>query len=139
MLIYPDTSLLFPVYVPEERSAEADEIIRSASTVMISDLTVAEFYVSLARKRKLGVLSADEATVVREMFDGHMVDQELVRKAVGVIHYRRAGDVADASPVVVRTLDALHIAVALDLGAILATFDVRMADAARSLELEVLP
>jgi len=38
-----------------------------------------------------------------------------------------------------RTLDALHLAVAAGLGAPLATFDGRLAEAARAFGFEVLP
>jgi hypothetical protein len=42
VLIYADTSLLLPIYVPEPRSGEADEILEAADSVVISDLTVAQ-------------------------------------------------------------------------------------------------
>jgi predicted nucleic acid-binding protein len=38
-----------------------------------------------------------------------------------------------------RTLDALHLALAMDLKATLATFDRRLSDAARAQGLSVLP
>jgi predicted nucleic acid-binding protein len=41
--------------------------------------------------------------------------------------------------VMLRTLDAIHLAVAAGLGAPVATFDDRLADAARDLGIEVLP
>jgi predicted nucleic acid-binding protein len=47
-LIYADTSLLLPVYVPEVNSETAGNVIKGAQEVLISDLTVAEFLVGLA-------------------------------------------------------------------------------------------
>lgn len=41
-MIYADTSLLLPCYVPEVHSAEAQRIIESGDLVAVSDITVAE-------------------------------------------------------------------------------------------------
>jgi hypothetical protein len=40
-LIYADTSLLLPVYVPEEQSDQANSAVKGATALLISDLTVA--------------------------------------------------------------------------------------------------
>ncbi|HEY0512391.1 MAG TPA: PIN domain-containing protein [Thermoanaerobaculia bacterium] len=40
---------------------------------------------------------------------------------------------------ILRTLDALHLVVAVELKAPVATFDTRLADAARGFGIEVLP
>jgi predicted nucleic acid-binding protein len=71
-LIYADTSLLLPVYVPEEQSAQANSAVEGSTALLISDLTVAEFLVGLARKVKLGVLSLERAEEVRAVFEQHM-------------------------------------------------------------------
>lgn len=105
----------------------------------ISDLTVAEFCVSLARRVKLGTLSNTEESKVLVIFGEHMAEGALHRIVLGREHYELAGQLAAASSVVVRTLDALHLAVASSINATIATFDIRMAQAARSLDLEVIP
>jgi predicted nucleic acid-binding protein len=46
---------------------------------------------------------------------------------------------ASKASVMLRTLDALHVAVAAGLGSPVATFDGRLADAVRDLGFEVLP
>ena len=56
-MIYVDTSLLLPVYVLEAGSEQANRILEAASPILISDLTVAELHVGLARKVRLGELS----------------------------------------------------------------------------------
>ena len=49
-MIYADTSLLLPVYVPESNSELANRVVQGSEELLISDLTVAEFLVGLARK-----------------------------------------------------------------------------------------
>jgi len=47
-LIYVDTSLLLPVYVPEVNSELANSVVKGAEDLLVRDLTVAEFLVGLA-------------------------------------------------------------------------------------------
>jgi predicted nucleic acid-binding protein len=132
-LIYVDTSVLLAVYVPEARSEEANRFLESVSPVVISDLTVAEVLVGLARKVKLGILTEPQSEAARASFESHMQEGFLQRVALQPSHSEEAGRLASS------TLDALHIAVAAGLGSPVATFDGRLADAARDLGFEVLP
>lgn len=137
-MIYVDTSLLLPVYVPEGSSERANQILESASSIVISDLTVAEFYVGLARKLKLGELSLQQADAAGKSFESHLAEGLLNRESLHSGHSEAAGRLAKQSALMLRTLDALHLAVAIGLGLPLATFDSRLADAARGLGVEVL-
>jgi len=138
-VIYVDTSLLLPVYVPEGRSEEANGILEDASAIVISDLAVAEFHVGLARKVKLGTLTIPQSETARATFESHLSEGLVQRIAMSPSHSEAAGDLAWKSPVMLRTLDALHLAVAAGLGAPVATFDGRLAEAARALGFTVLP
>jgi predicted nucleic acid-binding protein len=140
-LIYVDTSLLLPVYVPEDRSEEANRVLASALTIVISDLTVAEFHVGLARKVKLGNLSVPQMEATRALFESHLHEGLLRRVPLQPFHSEAAGRLASRSKVVLRTLDALHLAVVAGLASSVpvATFDTRLADAAQDLGFEVLP
>jgi len=138
-VIYVDTSLLLPAYVSEANSEQANSILESSSPIVVSDLTVAEFYVGLARKVKLGELTIPKSEVVRAAFETHLAEEFLQRLALRPSHSEAAGDLASKSTIMLRTLDALHLAVAMGLGAPLATFDGRLADAARAFGWKVLP
>lgn len=138
-MIYADTSLLLPIYVPEVNSELANDTVQGATELLISDLTVAEFLVGLARKVKLGTLPSERADEVRAAFERHMSEGYLQRVAVVGSHSEAAGQLASQSPVMLRTLDALHLAVAVELEATMATLDGRLSDAARALGVEVLP
>lgn len=138
-MIYADTSLLLPIYVPEERSEEANGLVKGETALWISDLTVAEFLVGLARKVKLGSLPLVRAEQIRTTFEQHISDGFLKRVPTTGLHSEAAGELALRSPVMLRTLDAIHLAVAVELEATIATLDHRLADAGRGLGYPVLP
>ena len=138
-MIYADTSLLLPVYVPEVNSETAGNVVKEAKEILISDLTVAEFLVGLARKVKLGTLSQEGAAQVRTAFEQHIAEGYLQRLAFASPHSEAAGQLALQSPVMLRTLDAIHLALAIEHGATIATLDGKLAEAARTMGVEVLP
>jgi predicted nucleic acid-binding protein len=138
-VIYADTSLLLPIYVPEVNSERANSAVKGARELLVSDLTVAEFLVGLARKMKLGTLSQEKAAQVRTAFEQHMAEGYLRRVGLAGSHSEAAGELALRSPVMLRTLDAPHLAVAVEHEATMATLDGRLSEAARAIGVEVLP
>lgn len=138
-MIYVDTSLLLPTYVQEKNSIRANTFLRGASQSLVSDLTVAELYVGLARKVKLGSLSPASAEEAWSLFESHLKGGLFRRIALAPSHSEAAGQLAVRSPVMLRTLDAIHLAVAFGLDAAVATLDGRLSDAARAFGIEVLP
>lgn len=138
-MIYIDTSLLLPVYVPEAQSQTANEVLQNDGSLFVSDLTVTEFLVGLARKVKLEELSLEQADLARELFERHLREGLLGRIAAHASQSEEAGELAVRSTVLLRTLDALHLSFAIRLEATIATFDRRLSDAARALGLNVLP
>lgn len=138
-MIYADTSLLLPVYVPEVNSDKANSAVDGVQELLVSDLTVAEFLVGLARKVKLGALAPEKAEEVRTAFEQHMAEGFLQRVPLSGRHSEAAGHLSLQSPVMLRTLDALHLAVAIEHEATMATLDGRLSEAARAMGIEVLP
>ncbi len=136
---YIDTSALAKWYLNEPRSEDFAAFITTLPSAAISRLTVVEIRCLLARRRRSGdltepierrVLDAFEADVrhgflyVQPLDDRHALDA-----ATLVSRLSRHG---------LRTLDALHLAIARDIGApLIATADRLIADAATTLGLEV--
>jgi predicted nucleic acid-binding protein len=137
-MIYFDTSVLAAYYTPEERSAEAAAIVAQASYPVVSDLAVAELNVAMVRKEKLGILSQKGAESVFALFDEHLRDSFLTI-ALETRHMEATRPLAIRSSARLRTLDALHLVIAAEVGATLATFDERLHEAARSIGHPVLP
>jgi predicted nucleic acid-binding protein len=137
-LIYFDTSVLAAYYTPEERSLEAADIVAGASLPIVSDLAVAELNVTMLRKEQLGFLSQEAVASVFSLFDQHRRDAYL-NIAIEPRYAAATRDLASRSSVRLRTLDALHLVMAMDVEATLATFDSRLHEAACAFGLPVLP
>jgi len=137
-VIYFDTSVLTAYYTPEERSTEAAGIIAKASYPIVSDLAVAELNVAITRKEKLGFLPQKGAEAVFSLFDKHLRDAFLTI-ALETRHMEATRTLAARTSARLRTLDALHLVIASEVEATVATFDERLHEAARSIGLPVLP
>jgi predicted nucleic acid-binding protein len=134
---YADTSVLVSLFVDDALTPSAQGYLSAASPVLVvSDFAVAEFASALGNRVRSHMLSLDDARLAITDFDRW-------RARDAVSETMSAPDVAEASSIlrrfdlVLRTPDALHLAMALRLKAELATLDVRMANAARVLGLAV--
>lgn len=137
-MIYFDTSVLAAYYTPEERSLEAAAIVANAVFPVVSDLTIAELNVTIVRKERLGFLSQKAVADVFSLFDEHLRDAFL-HIALEPRHFVATRPLASRSSIGLRTLDALHLVLASEVEATLATFDTRLHEAACALGLPVLP
>lgn len=136
---YVDTSALAKWYLPERGSEEVTALIQEHAPMSISSLTVVEMRSLLARRRReREIRPAFEAKVVAafqgDIDQGHLVchpvSDEPVREAAAILDRLRS--------VPLRTLDALHLALARHVAAdTVLTADRVMATAARSLDLQV--
>ena len=137
-MAYIDTSVLVAYYCPEPRSTQAEALLRADADPVVSALTEVEVFSALSRKVREGVLSADDAAAIRGALLGHISRGALRRVAVEAAHFKEARDRIADPHLPLRTLDALHLAVAR-LGALaLVTADPRLAIAARATGVEVV-
>jgi predicted nucleic acid-binding protein len=136
---YIDTSAVAKWYLDEPRSAEVEAFIVGHAPIAISTLTLVEMRCLLARRRRRGEIDVTHemrvfATFEGDIRQGHLiqypVDDHLVAGAPSLIT-----SLPDHS---LRSLDALHLSIALNIGAeVLATADLVMAAAAEALALRV--
>ena len=132
MSIYVDSSALLKRYVDEPDSDAADSLLRSDPSLLTARHTIVEVRRNLAR-----LLGERDASAARSAFLDDVgvlsiveLDESTCEAAAGI-----------AEMTAVRTLDALHLAAAQRAGGPglpFLTFDVRQAQAARSLGLTVL-
>lgn len=138
MRLYLDASVLVALVVDEERSQDARTLIARREPPIVSTFAALELASAVSRKLRMGELSELQADAALTA-----LDVWLARDAVRVI--TSESDIFAAAGLVrrfdlkLRTGDALHVTTALRLGADLATFDVRMAQAARAAGLHVEP
>ncbi|MBA3749103.1 MAG: type II toxin-antitoxin system VapC family toxin [Solirubrobacterales bacterium] len=133
MSLYVDSSALLKRYVDEPDSDAANAILASDPSLLTARHTIVELRRNLAR-----LLDERDATAAKAAFLEDIA-------AFGIVELDRvtcdiAADVAEMTGA--RTLDALHLAAACRIGGAavpFVTFDVRQAQAARTLGLAVLP
>ena len=135
--MYLDTSVLVKIYVREPDSSAVERTV-SGERILCSELVYAEFWSALLAKERAGVLSADMRQRVWQLFEIHLLDDQIELIEVDGLVVRDAAEMmARVFPrVPLRTLDALHLATyaAIDAGPLF-TKDQRMIDAARLLGL----
>ena len=132
MSLYVDSSALLKRYVDEPDSEHAESLLRSDPSLLTARHTIVEVRRNLAR-----LLDETDATAARAAFHQDLRAFSIVE--LDEITCETAAGIAELTGV--RTLDALHLAAARRVGAAavpLLTFDLRQAQAARSLGLTVV-
>ena len=126
MTLYVDTSALLKRYVEEDDSARVDALLGSDDVLVTGRHTVVEVRRNLGRLLAGSALSAARAAFLADIAAFALVelDDQTCELAAAI-----------AESTGVRTLDALHLGAArrLGLGLTFLTFDVRQAQAARSI------
>lgn len=130
-MIYLDTSVLVPLFLPEPRSRDAEQALLQQE-IVISDLAVAEFSSAIAMAVRIGRIAEDAGRTVLSSFDAWAKSHAFVAETSGQ-DYANATALIRRFHLALRTPDALHIAIATRLDAPLFTFDVKMTAAAASL------
>lgn len=137
---YLDTSALAKWYLNEAGSDAFVAFLQGLGSAVISSLTVTEMRSLLSRRRRMGELSVELESL---LFAALLEDIDrgwLQRYAVDDARFAEATNLIARYPEhSLRTLDALHLTLAVHLGIpILATADAVMADAAASMGFEVV-
>ena len=138
MSVYIDTSALAKWYVAESDSDAFDDFIRDNAGALISRLTVVEMRCLLARRQRNRQITPAIGQSAYRMFESHIRDGFLVVLAMTDLHFIRASEILHTLRAVpLRTLDALHLAVAgAREVATIATADGVMVEAARALKFD---
>jgi predicted nucleic acid-binding protein len=135
---YVDTSVLAAYYCPEPLSSAAEAALRGIDTPVISNLTLVEFSSLIARKRRLKELGARQATEVLHLFRGHTAEGLYRRITLGAEHFIQAQSLIETMTISLRTLDALHLSVAMKENLPILTADRELASAAKRLKVRAI-
>ena len=139
--LYCDTSALLKLYLPEPGSEEFNEVVEGRDDVLVSDLAVTEIVAAVARRLHRGSLTRETArrlqhAILGRLDEGGYHRVELTRD----VHRRAEHFLLTLQATSLRAADALHLALATSArAASLATFDARLAAAARAGGLAVYP
>ena len=137
---YLDTSALAKWYLNEAGSEAFVEFLQGLDSAVISSLSVTEMRSLLSRRRRMGDLSAELESVLFAALLNDIDRGWLQRYPLDDARFAEATNLIARYPEhPLRTLDALHLTVAVDLAvSIVATADGVMADAALSMGLQVV-
>ena len=136
-MIYLDTSVLAPFYWAEALSDAVEELLRSETDLGISQLVEVELFSALSRRVRMREISSEEARAIAERFQTDLTNGFYIQLALEPGHYNRARDWISHFETPLRTLDALHLAVAASNDIPLLTADEALAESAESLGVEV--
>jgi predicted nucleic acid-binding protein len=114
----------------------AERALRSLSSPAISELTVVEFTSAVSRKVRDKTLSREDGVRVLAQFDAHIEGGYYVVLPVRTRDYRVAKSWLGQFQGTLRTLDAVHLAVAEAASASMLTADRRLAAEAKALGLQ---
>ena len=131
--IYLDSSALAKLYVPEPESDRLDAFLHGRRDLLISELAITEVLSAVARRRREGALTAAQAFDIRDAVLADAESGSLHRLDLSPLVHRQAERLLlNGESVALRTLDALHVALALHGAATyIVTFDARMRAVAR--------
>lgn len=138
-MIYFDTSAAVPLFVREPASTAVDAWFETCSDPLLSsDWIVTEFASALSVKERSGMLGAKDARAAWRGFEA-FCESGLRLIAVSRQAFKEGARLARQQSHGSRAGDALHLAVALEVGAkAIATLDATLAANARRLKMRTV-
>ncbi|MFB2934164.1 type II toxin-antitoxin system VapC family toxin [Aerosakkonemataceae cyanobacterium BLCC-F154] len=136
-MIYLDTSVIVPFYLPEALSIAIRELLVIEEQPALSQLVEVELFSALSRRVRMGEISEQQARQITEQFQIHLNEGLYTRINLESVHYQQAMQWIGRFDTPLRTLDALHLAIAASNNLRLVTADETLADAANILGVEV--
>jgi hypothetical protein len=138
-MVYLDTSVALALFVPEPATPRVEEWFATENEPLAAgDWLVTEFASALAIKERRGDLLADDAAAVWSAFEA-LCGGGLRLVPVSRSAFRAAAQTVRDAASGLRAGDALHLAVAVEIGAAaVATGDALMTAAAERLGLTVV-
>jgi len=137
MAVYLDASVLLALFTNDAFTARADAFLRRRKpTVCVSDFGAAEFSSAVARRVRMKELTRKEGEAAFSTFDA-WIERTTHRVEVLPSDVRVTESFLRRLDLNLRTADALNLAIAQRVNADLATFDRKMAAAARTLQIAV--
>ncbi|WP_183991714.1 type II toxin-antitoxin system VapC family toxin [Salinibacter ruber] len=137
MTQYVATSILAAYCCPELLSGRVEQRLRALRPPVVSCLTDVEMHSALAKKVRRGELAEEDAERVKDLFRTHMSHALYEVAAIEHGDFVQARQWIARRNTALRTLDALHLAVAHRRDREVLTADRGLADAGPTFELDV--
>jgi predicted nucleic acid-binding protein len=136
-LIYLDTSIVAAFYWAEELSDAVEELLNQEAEVAVSQLVEVELCSALSRRVRMREIEPDEAQSIANLFLSDLNNGLFFQFSLEPVHYNMARDWIRQFNTPLRTLDALHLAIAFFHRVPLVTADEGLAVSAVALGVEV--
>jgi uncharacterized protein len=136
-LIYLDTSILAPFYWAEAMSKPVTELFQQSQTLLISELSEVELMSALSRRVRMKEIERENAIAIANQFQAHITIGLYEKLPITTQHYQIAQSWIQNFDTPLRTLDALHLAVANEQQVPLITADIGLARSAVNLNVNV--
>jgi len=133
---YIDTSVLVACYCPEALSGKSEAAVKKLSDPAISLLVELEFASALALKARTGGLNRTDGQKVISLFLSHLNEGRLRVLPMEARHFMLAREWISRLDSPLRTLDALHLALAFANSMRILTADVGQFRVARDLGID---
>lgn len=119
MSVYADSSFFVALYLPEVHSGEALRRMDERKRIWLTPLHLVEWNHAIAQHVFQRAISAEEAARVYSAFEANRKSSLFVELNIPDAAYEKAVELArrHGPQMGMRTLDTLHIACALELGA----------------------
>jgi predicted nucleic acid-binding protein len=137
-MFYVDTSVLAAYYCPEPLSEKVEAYMINHNQPTISNLTEVELCSAISRKVREGGMNKNDAGHIITKFLYHLDEGFYIKLPIESRHYRLAREWIRQLNTTLRTLDALHLAVASSKGLKVITADESFSKSAEILSLDVI-
>lgn len=137
-MYYIDTSVLAAYYCPELLSEQAEAFLAQIDRPAISTLTEIELFFAISRKLRGGEITPTDAKRITAKFLSHKEAQYYHLLPVTNHHYSLAREWIGQYLLPLKTLDALHLAIASCEAMTVAAFDRQLIRNAIELDIKCL-
>ncbi len=136
-MIYIDTSVLAAYYCPEALSDKVEEILLNTKEPAVSQLTEIELASAISRKIREHTVSKEDAEMILSLFQTHIDQKSFIYLPIQTKHYSIAKKWIAQFNTPLRSLDAIHLAIAYKKNITILTADAKLADSAKILGVDV--
>ena len=136
-MIYLDTSVVAAFYWTEALSDTVEQLLRNEVELGLSQLVEVELFSALSRRVRMGEISQEDARGIVERFQTDLDSGFYTRILLEPVHYNLAREWIGRFDTPLRTLDALHLAIAASNNLRLVTADEGLAGSAEAFGVEV--
>jgi hypothetical protein len=137
-MFYADTSIVVAYYCTEEKSPDVEKLMTGSEDVAVSMLTELEFHSALSRKVREKAITLNDARRISSQFELHMKGDYFTVLQIEASHYLIAKNWISGFDTSLRTLDALHLAIAFSKSISIITSDKILAKSAETLGVAVI-